>query len=153
MRFLTDPSLGKLARWLRVLGYDTLYYRQMDLGSMMERARKEDRVVLTRAIPLREKLAAAALPHLFLRSDHLEEQLREVIRAFSLPARSGPFSLCLVCNERLREVAKEAVEGRVPDFVYETQDHFVSCPRCHRVYWSGTHRQRMEAKIRACLGE
>lgn len=153
MRFLADPSLGKLARWLRVLGYDTLYYRQMDPGSILERARKEDRAVLTRAAPLKEKLAAAALPHLFVRSDHLEEQLREVIQAFSLPARPGPFSLCLVCNERLREVPKEEVEGRVPDFVYETQDHFMNCPRCHRVYWPGTHRQRMEEKIRAWLGK
>ncbi|MBI2875951.1 MAG: Mut7-C RNAse domain-containing protein [Candidatus Tectomicrobia bacterium] len=153
MRFLTDPPLGKLARWLRVLGYDTLYYRQMDPRSMMARARKEDRVILTRATSLKKRLDATALPHLFVRSDHLGEQLREVIQAFSLPAQPGPFSLCLVCNERLHQVAKEDVEGQVPDFVYETQPHFVRCPRCRRVYWPGTHRQRMEEKIRTWLEE
>lgn len=152
MDFLADPPLGKLAKWLRVMGYNTLYFRRADPNLLMEKAQGEGRVVLTRSIDLRNRLVDARLSHLFIQSDHLPDQLRQVDAAFPLLAAARPFTRCLACNEKLQAVSKEATEGRVPDFVYQTHEAFVECPCCQKIYWPGTHHRRMEEKVRAWLG-
>lgn len=145
VRFLADAMLGRLATWLRVLGYDAEYDRGEDRG-LVERARREERVLLTRDTGL---LRRRDLPrHVFIRSDAVREQLRQVLATFRLvPNPDG--GRCLRCNVLLRPCPRADAQGRVPDFVWASQRAFAACPRCGRIYWAGTHRRHMLAQIRA----
>ncbi len=151
MRFLADAPLGKLAKWLRILGHDTLYFRRANRGVLIEKARSEGRVVLTRDTNLKEQLVLNHVSHLFIQSNSISDQLQRVNAVFPLLTAARPFTRCLVCNEELQAVFKEVVEGRVAEFVYQTQKNFVECPRCQKVYWPGTHRGRMEEKVNLWL--
>ncbi|MFQ5902886.1 MAG: Mut7-C RNAse domain-containing protein [Candidatus Binatia bacterium] len=152
MRFLADPSLGKLAKWLKILGHDTLYFLRANPGLLIEKARTDRRVVLTRDTDLKKRLVSTSLSHLFIQSNSISEQLQQVDAAFPLLTTARSFTRCLACNEELQSVFKEVVEGRVAEFVYQTQKNFVECPRCQKVYWPGTHRRRMEEKVNLWLG-
>jgi uncharacterized protein with PIN domain len=145
MRFLADAMLGRLATWLRVLGYDAEYDRAED-RVLVERARREARILLTRDTGL---LSRRDLPrHLFIRSDAVQEQVRQVLQAYRLvPSPDG--GRCLRCNVLLQPCARAEAQGRVPDFVWATQEAFAACPRCGRIYWAGTHHRRMREQIRA----
>ena len=81
------------------------------------------------------------------------EQVKEVLEALQLrPEEERYFSRCLLCNEELESIAKEGVEGRVPDFIYQSYDTFHACPRCRRIYWPGSHLQRMKKELEKALG-
>ncbi len=142
-RFLADAMLGRLATWLRILGYDTEYDRSEDVR-LVERARREGRVLLTRDTGLLRRRDLP--PHLFIRSDTVRDQLREVMTALAIRPRMHG-RRCLRCNVPLEARGRAEVQGRVPDFVYTSQEHFWGCPRCRRIYWAGTHRRRMEEAI------
>lgn len=145
-RFLADAMLGRLARWLRILGYDAEYSAGED-DDLVRQARGEGRVLLTRDTRL---LRRQPLPlHLFIQSDHLMEQLRQVIAALRLDPATPPSRRCIRCNAVLEQRSKDEVLGRVPEFVWSRHSAFWGCPRCGRIYWAGTHRQRMEEAIRA----
>jgi len=131
--------LGTLAKWLRILGYDTIYYAQLDDNEAVRLARAEGRILLTRDTGL---VRRKGLRCLFIESESLEEQLTQVLRAFDLHADS-PFSRCPVCNTVLEDVPKYKAWGQVPPFVFQTQEKFRLCPECNRFYWRGTHWQRM----------
>jgi uncharacterized protein with PIN domain len=139
-RFLADAMLGRLATWLRVLGYDAEYDRARD-AALVARARIEGRILLTRDTGLLRRRDLP--PHLFIRSDAVRAQLTEVLAALRLPARPAAEPRCLRCNVLLEPRSRSAVEGRVPDFVWASQERFWACPRCQRLYWPGTHRRRM----------
>jgi uncharacterized protein len=141
MNFLADSSLGRLSKWLRLLGYNTVYYRGDADRSFLRKAEKEGRAVLTR----RRDVLARQHPGivLFVENDRLEDQLAEVLKKLDLkPEPENLFTLCLRCNEPLKEAAPEEVRPLVPDYVFRTQSEFRVCPKCGRVYWSGTHRER-----------
>ncbi len=142
-RFLADVMLGRLARWLRVLGYDTLYFSDLDDPALAERARAEDRILLTRD---RELSRRKGLQVLLLTDDQIEGQLREVVKALNLSTHNA-FSRCIQCNLILEEIDRETARPSVPPFVYTTYDHFRRCPQCGRVYWRGTHWARMLATL------
>jgi uncharacterized protein with PIN domain len=148
MRFLADAMVGRLAKWLRALGYDTLYHRDGDDEALLATAAAEGRVLLTRDT----RLPRASLPagSLLIRSDRVEDQIREVLQAYDLrPAAPG--TRCLRCNTPLAPLPREAAAGRVPDFVLTRHATFRTCPACRRVYWPGTHRTRMaEVLARLC---
>jgi uncharacterized protein with PIN domain len=148
MRFLADAMVGRLAKWLRVLGYDTLYQRDGDDEVLLATAAAEGRVLLTRDTRLpRGDLPAGSL---LIRSDRVEDQIREVLRAYDLRPKS-PGTRCLRCNALLAPVSREGVAGRVPDFVLKRYTAFRTCPLCRRIYWPGTHRRRMgEVLARLC---
>ncbi len=135
--------LGRLARWLRVLGYDTLYYSDADDPALAEQARTEDRILLTRDVELSRR---RALRVLLLQDDQIEGQLREVVSAFHLSTQNA-FSRCIHCNLILQEIDREAARPLVPPFVFSTQNRFRQCSQCHRVYWRGTHWARMLATL------
>jgi len=138
--------LGRLATWLRILGYDAEYDRSAD-PVLLARARREDRVLLTRDTRLLRRRGVPA--HLFIRSDAVQEQVREVLAALRLPLEAAAGPRCLRCNVLLEPRSRAEVEDRVPDYVWASQAAFTGCPRCGRIYWPGTHRQHMREAMRA----
>lgn len=144
MRFVADAMLGRLAKWLRILGYDTLYSTEMDDADLAHLARREGRILLTRDTRLVKR---RGLRYFLLESDMLEEQLRQVVRDLHLDVNDQAFSRCPSCNGLLDVVGKESVAGLVPAYVYATQDQFKRCPRCGRLFWRGTHWDRMKERL------
>ncbi len=141
VRFITDRSLGRLSKWLRLLGYDTVYYRGEADRTFLRKAEKEGRVVLTK----KRDLAGRSHPGvmIILREDRVGDQIREVLSQLSIkPDPAIMFGRCLLCNETLEEVAPESVAGVVPDYVVRHGRDFKRCPRCGRIFWPGTHRER-----------
>lgn len=151
MKFFADKTVGKLAKWLRIIGFDTRYAG--DTGSGLLQADPEpDRILLTRSRSERQKTALKTV--LLIRSDRVEEQLRQVIRELAIDrSRIEPFSRCIRCNTRIRPVEKAAVFGRVPDYVWETRGNFRQCARCTRIYWRGTHIERGMERIDRLFAE
>ena len=143
-KFLADAMLGRLATWLRILGYDAEYFRGED-ERLIVRARAEGRIVLTRdQATVRRR---GGLRHVFVQSDHVTEQVRQVIATLGLPP-GAPTRRCLRCNTVLMARAKADVLGRVPEYVWSHHDMFWGCPACGRIYWTGSHQRRMDAAVR-----
>jgi len=143
LRLLADGMLGKLAKWLRLLGYDTAYDNAATDPELARRARAEGRTLLTRD---RELAARRGLRTLLIQSEVLEEQVREVHEALG-PPPGRVLSRCAVCNTALAPVSPAEVTGRVPPYVLSTQTEFHRCPGCGRVYWPGTHLQMMRDRM------
>jgi len=146
MRFIVDEMLGKLGRWLRILGFDTEYCSPISDDELLRRSLAEDRVVLTRDRALMQRRAVRR--GVLIQSEHLTEQLEEVFSGLRLTYdESALFSRCLLCNSLLETVSVNEVKGRVPAYVYETRCAFRRCPRCDRTYWQGTHWQHVCAAL------
>ena len=149
-RFAADRNLGKLVKWLRILGYDTLYDRGTADRHFLRRAGEDGRIALTR----KRDLARLAHPELLVvvNADRVEGQVGEVIRALNLtPDPSRRLTRCLNCNAPLDEVPKASVESRVPAYVYQTYSRFRRCPRCGKIFWPGTHTHHVEERLKAQL--
>lgn len=145
-RFFADVMLGSLARWLRILGYDTCYDNRVGDEELIARCRADNRVALTRDRRLVQRRSLRT--SLFITSDKLGEQLREVLQfTGDTVDESLLLTRCLECNKRLETVAKEKIREHVPPYVYRTQSRFERCPACDRIYWAGTHRKRMMERI------
>ncbi|MDP2729377.1 MAG: Mut7-C RNAse domain-containing protein [Dehalococcoidales bacterium] len=148
-KFIVDHNVGKLAKWLRMMGYDTLFFTGDDDWQMVITALNEDRVILTRDshIMNRGVITRGRLKALLIQSENPDEQKRQVIETFNLDTRARLFTLCLECNQPLGKRTKEQVKDRVPPYVFQTQDQFVECPSCNRIYWKGTHWQEMTRRL------
>jgi uncharacterized protein with PIN domain len=142
--FVADVMVGKLARWLRVLGFDVLYSNTYDDDEVIQIAEGEKRVILTRDRRLARRRTPAKC--FLIESGDYKQQLQQVLRSFNLKDFKL-FSRCIECNARLEEADKEVVFDKVPPFVYLTQDRFAQCPACDRIYWHGTHTQEMLKQI------
>jgi uncharacterized protein with PIN domain len=143
-RFIADTMLGKLARWLRILGYDTLYYRQVEDDALLQIARSQHRWLLTRdALMIKEQ---RPLNCTFIHDDHLREQLKQVVMELELKMHR-PLIRCLECNDELTPLPKDQARSLVPEYVYQTQQQFSRCSTCLRVYWAGTHYQRIRERL------
>jgi uncharacterized protein with PIN domain len=148
MKFICDDNLGRLAKWLRTLGYDTLFFDPIEDGELVAKALKEDRVVLSRDTQLSRFKFKLGENLLRIESDKPLEQLKKVVDHFKLkPDKELVFSRCSVCNEPLEKVEKEKVKDRLYPFVYKTQENFVHCPKCDRIYWSDTHVENITRKL------
>jgi uncharacterized protein len=145
--FAVDKMLGRLARWLRILGHDVAYGPHLSGRTLVDRARRERRLLLTRDTRL---LRDPDLPpYVFVASDHFRQQLRQV--ADAVPLGGAFLRRCLDCNRALEPAAREAVASHVPPYVLATQEHFQRCPHCGRIYWPATHRSHMLDEL-AALG-
>lgn len=149
LRFVADAHLGGLARFLRMLGFDTLHRNAFSDEEIRRLAETEGRIVLTRD---RELLKCREIARgAYVRALKPEAQLREVAGRYGLEAHARPFSLCLGCNVPLQPVERSAVAGRVPPAVLELHEHFVRCPGCNGVFWPGSHYRRMLSALRSSL--
>jgi len=148
VRFVADCMLGTLAKWLRILGYDTAYSSGLDDAQIARQARAEGRVLLSRDTAL---VRRKGLQSLLVESEVLEEQIAQILKAWRLTA-GKPFSRCPGCNSLLEEVSRSDAWGQVPPFVSATQKRFSLCPECNRFYWRGTHWTRMMERIHALRG-
>jgi uncharacterized protein with PIN domain len=148
--FAAEKTLGRLTKWLRLLGFDTRYEPEFAGKKFIETLEK-DRVLLTRTRRVQHQFASHQL--IFIESDHLMQQLNQIFRELGLKAlQTRPFSRCLQCNASIVIVEKASVLGRVPDYIFEIHDHFQKCPECDRIYWPGSHTRRSLEKIRQLLG-
>jgi uncharacterized protein with PIN domain len=143
--------LGKLAKWLKILGFDVFYDCRAGDRELLERARREKRVLLTKD---HELLASSGgLRSLLIESDRWEEQLRQTIETLRVGRQVRPHSRCLLCNVALRSLPKQKARNLVAPFVYERARTFALCPSCGRLFWRGTHFADMNAKIEKILAE
>lgn len=149
IRFIADNNVGKLARWLRLIGYDTVLLKQKDDNQMIQLALNENRVVLTKDAEFmkRRLVTSGRLKGIYVREDDPELQVQEVVKNLNLDCYFRPFSLCLECNRALLPRERERVKALVPPRVFETQTQFTQCPGCGRIYWPGTHWQAMEKRL------
>ena len=144
-RFVADSMLGRLAKWLRALGYDVVYHPFADDREVTAWAQERGATLLTRDTELARRAKARVI---FIEHDHLGEQLRQVAEEAPLDlARARPLSRCMVCNGELVAATREEVWGRVPPYVYLTRESYARCPGCGRVYWEGTHVGRMRERL------
>ncbi|HVN87644.1 MAG TPA: Mut7-C RNAse domain-containing protein [Candidatus Binatia bacterium] len=143
--FAVDRMLGRLAKWLHLIGVDARYGPQWSGAALVRLARTERRTILTRDRRLRR--VNEPPPILFIESDHFREQLRQVIETYAIDPYAQLLTRCACCGERLEAVAKARVVSRVPEYVFATQNEFVRCPHCHRLYWPATHAERVRAEL------
>jgi len=141
MRFIADNMLGTLAKWLRVMGFDTVYAAGLDDGEILRLAQTEDRTVISRD----RELCSRKPGSVFLETTELDAQILSVLALFE-PPEDGVLSRCLECNTVLQEVTKEEAAGNIPEGVLLRHDGFWKCPDCGRFYWPGTHWQNMMKK-------
>ena len=141
LKFIVDQNVGKLARWLRMMGYDTVFFDGRDDAHLVAIALAESRLILTRDTQIMQRgvITSGRLKAVLINSDEPEAQIRQVIDTLNLDCRFRPFATCLECNQPLEERSQEEVKGRVPPYVFQTQSQYMECPACHRIYWRGTH--------------
>lgn len=132
--------LGRLVRWLRIIGQDVTCGPHLSGYGLVREARREGRLILTRDRAIGKRHPP---DYLLIRSDHFREQLRQVVEDCGLDPLKDAFTRCVECNAPLAPIAKEAVREKVPPYVFSSQERFSFCPRCNRIYWPATHQQRM----------
>jgi hypothetical protein len=149
IRFLVDQHLGSLARYLRILGIDTAYNEDLSAHELVEKANFEDRILITKnhSILKWNELKFGY----FVYADDLASQLKELVLQFKLRDHIFLFSRCLECNTPLNPIEKGQIKHRLPPKVQEKHDSFSHCQHCDKIYWKGTHYQRMQQKIENIL--
>ena len=145
--------MGKLARWLRIIGQDVFYKNRLEDGELIDVAVRESRFILTRDLRLGKILEEKALPHYIVLENYPAHQLKEVAAKFSDRIKIRVFSRCTDCNLVLVSAEKEEVKDRIPPFVYKTQNRFRQCPGCKKVFWAATHRTHVEEQLNHLLGD
>ena len=147
MKFICDDMLGKLAKLLRALGYDTCYHKGIQDHQLLRLALEQDRILLTRD---RKLVQVRTIPqYVLIWTDRPLAQLEELLQKTNLAlTKDNVFSRCMECNAILQKIEKEKVKDRVYPYVYQTQEHFWHCPTCDKIYWAGTHIQRMKEKLK-----
>jgi uncharacterized protein with PIN domain len=135
--------LGRLASWLRLMGYDAAFLADTDDVAVMRQARAESRLILTRDRGLAARRGVRAI---LIDSQNLEEQLAQVKDEIGLPSEPV-VPRCSVCNTQLLPLSHEAARDRVPPYIWRTQREFTHCPGCRRVYWPGTHWQAIRRQL------
>lgn len=149
MKFIADSMLGRLARWLRLLGYDTLYFPEIEDRVLLRISREEERILLTRDTRLVKIRGLKRF--LLLDENDPFQQLKKVITTLRLDKGGQCISplliRCLICNTLLEKIPKESAKGMVPEYVYNTVEEFKLCPICRKFYWKGTHPEKARRKL------
>lgn len=136
MRFILTKELGRLARWLRLMGFDTIYYQGDNLGTLIIQALRDNRIVITRRRDINHLQKCTVR----VNSNELYAQLKEIKNKLNLKIeKDRMFSRCTICNEVLKKVGKKEIKKKVPEYVYAHQEEFMCCPGCGKIYWQGSH--------------
>jgi len=152
IRFLADCMLGTLSKWLRILGYDAEYSRRPVNHELVQQALTEDRQVLTRNTRLRAGEGKGICRIFTIKVNDPVLQLREVIAHYHLTiSERAHLTRCLICNTRLVKTSPLLLASLVPEYVLTTKTIFLSCPRCQKVYWRGSHYHSMQERIKQKL--
>lgn len=153
-KFIVDRNVGKLTGWLRLMGYDARFFDGSDDAELVAVAGAEGRVILSRdtQIMKRRLITSGQIKAVLIESDQPEQQIRQVVDTLALDSHFRPFTICLECNQPLVEREKDEVKELVPPYVFKTQDQFMQCPSCQRIYWRGTHWRAMTKKLESFGG-
>jgi len=142
VKFAADVMLGTLAKWLRILGFDTFYSNNIDDNQLLEVAWREKRILLSRDHQLVDGVNPKQA--LLIESKKMPRQLRQVVGAFHLSNAIALFSRCVDCNVQVVPIEKAAIKDKVPAFVYQNYQEFWICPKCGQIFWPGTHKTHAE---------
>ncbi len=147
-KFYADSMLGKLSRFLRFLGYDTLYRTEESIDEMFKAAREEERLILTRSEKLIQMCSKRNLQNLFISSIEVTEQLIEIKNSVGLNIVYPPVGIrCSVCNGDLRTRNKDEIIDKIPEGTAKNHEDFWECSKCHQIYWMGSHWQDIKKTI------
>lgn len=149
VKFIIDHNVGKLVKWLRMLGCDAIFFTGADDAEMVSVALAENRIIITRdtGVIKRRLISSGKVSAVLLTSEIATEQMEQVMRSLDIDGSNYLFTRCLECNGLLEEREKEKLISRIPPYVYKTHDKYMECPSCQRIYWKGTHWQAMMDKI------
>lgn len=151
MKFIIDNMLGKSAKYLRMLGHDTLYPPPNDQQELISKAVQENRYIITRSSKLYQK-ASSQTKILSLSSNNFTTRFQKIIEKFNLQIEDDKiFSRCLQCNSPLQNIKKSKIEDRLPQKVKSYFDNFSWCPTCDKIYWKGGHTERMLNKVKSII--
>ena len=145
-KFVADFMLGRLARWLRLLGFDTVYVNEQERNQLLLSSLKEGRIILTRDTKLSEKRALKLIP---IQDDSYFSQIKQVYKDLKIKFNTERiYTLCSICNIILLPVKnKELIKPYVPQYTYDIHETFSICPKCKRVYWKGTHEELLKGVL------
>jgi hypothetical protein len=138
-RFVADVMLGRLAKWLRIAGFDVLYSNRFHDEELLELASRDGRILLSRDTRLLVRRSVRQF--IFLESEKVQDQIRHVFRSIGISELPDLLTRCLRCNTVLSDIPPDEVRDRVPAYVFRTQVSFRFCRQCGKIYWAGTHRQ------------
>jgi len=141
-KFVADHMLGSLARWLRMMGYDTVYDRSKDDPDIVKLARSESRFIITRDKELSKEAGA-----LLLENEDLDSQLQAVAARYGLRFNEGMIR-CSTCNGELADLPKDEAKDKVPEGAFQMNEKFWKCTNCQKIYWKGTHWQGIDARLK-----
>ena len=150
-RFVADTMLGKLTKWLRVMGFDVKYDAETTDAKLLRCAEADNRILLTRGHNL--IACGGSAQRLYVESEYYHQQVRQVLQAFNLAHDIQAFTRCIRCNMPLTTIVKPAVMKRVPAYVYATHRTFKHCAPCDQLYWGGTHRDNMLRQLQVMFGD
>ena len=145
---MVDINVGRLAKWLRAMGYDTIFPKENGDNELVRIALRENRVLVTRdaGIALSRVVRLGQMSVALIEKDDLRSQLKQLVQNLELDL-SGGLSLCVCCDESLHSIDKQDVADLRPPYVLLTQPKFFQCPECRRVYWPGTHWANMKSEL------
>ena len=153
LKFIVDSMLGSLARWLRMLGYDTLYYRRISDSTLLAIARDQNRVLLTRDKSLSTRARKSGVTVVYLPESNVESWLRVLRRTFGIRLEiPADDTRCPICNSPLRQVGGEEVKGEIPMYIWEKYREYWKCTECGKVYWRGPHWYSIEKILKHIKG-
>ena len=151
VKLLLTRELGRLAKWLRILGFDAEYSREKNNAFLVIQALREDRTILTRNHRLP---AARGIRIVVLKEELIKKQLSEISKLREIiPGAEEMFTRCTICNEALVSIAKDKIKEKVPEYVFQTQEKFSTCPKCRRLYWPGTHWKNVAEALKTIKGQ
>ena len=149
LKFIADGMLGKLARWLRMLGHNVKYSSALGDDQLLKIAKNEHRVLLTRDLELYQQAAAKGVKAVYIEGEDEAEKLAKLAKRFGFRLEINlKNSRCPKCNARIRPVAKEAIKEKVPESTYKYYKEFWECQKCGQIYWQGAHWKRINETLK-----
>jgi len=147
MKYVCDQMLGTLAKWLRIYGFDTFYANsEMDDTELIDISKKEKRIIITIDKNLLQIARKEKLKVIEINTTDIDQQINKVINQVKI-APSKILSRCILCNTKIDEIKKDEVKKKVPKRVFEANEKFWFCPKCNKIYWKGSHYEKMIEKI------